>query len=94
MKNLYKAAAVGLLAVMCTAGCDAVDTVMNKGGDTTCGKFITMNEKDQREAVSKMLKERSGADPSNLEVTGTRVAVGAYCRTVGTDSSKISDIQR
>ena len=71
-------------------GCTAVDKVINKGGDTTCGEFNSHDDEKQRSEVSKMLRDRNGSEPSNLELSGTRVAVSAYCKTIGKDSDKIS----
>jgi len=33
--------------------------------------------------VSKMLKDKSGAEPSNTEVSATRLSAMTYCQTVG-----------
>ncbi|BBX23515.1 hypothetical protein MTER_29260 [Mycolicibacter terrae] len=72
-------------------GCSSVSQVINKGGDTTCGEFNSHNEEKQRSEVSKMLKDKKGNEPSNMELSATRVAVSAYCKTIGKDSDKISN---
>jgi acid stress chaperone HdeA len=64
---------------------------MNTGGDTRCKDFIEQDEKKQDDEISKMLKDKSGADPSNLEISATRLSVSTYCKTVGTPDSKISE---
>ncbi len=91
-RNRFSLAAVTVLA--CTTillgGCSAVDKVINKGGDTTCGEFNGHTDEKQRSEISKMLKDRKGGEPSNLELSGTQVAVSAYCKTIGKDSDKIS----
>lgn len=86
-------AAVTVLAcaTFLLGGCTAVEKVINKGGDTTCREFNSHDDEKQRSEVSKMLKDRSGSEPSNLELSGTRVAVSAYCKTIGKDSDKISN---
>jgi acid stress chaperone HdeA len=38
-----------------------------------------------------MLKDKSGADPSNLEITTTRLSAATYCQTLGKPDSKISE---
>ena len=38
-----------------------------------------------------MIKDRKGADPSSLEVSGTRVAAVAWCQTAGQQDAKIKD---
>ena len=59
------------------------------GGDTTCSNFLKADEAAQRSAVGKLLKDERGKDATNLEITGTRFAVQAYCQTAGTPDSKI-----
>lgn len=85
-------AAVTVLAcaTFLLGGCSEVEKVINKGGDTTCGEFNSHDDEKQRSVVAKMLKDKNGGEPSNLELTGTRVAVSAYCKTIGKDSDKIS----
>jgi acid stress chaperone HdeA len=38
-----------------------------------------------------MLKDKSGAEPNNLEISATRLSAMSYCQTVGKDGSKISE---
>ena len=38
-----------------------------------------------------MLKDKSGAEPNNLEISATRLSALTYCQTVGTEDSKISE---
>ncbi len=85
-------AAVTVLAGMTLliGGCSAVDKVINKGGDTTCGEFNGHTDEKQRSEVAKMLKDAKGGEPSNLELSGTQLAVSAFCKTIGKDSGKIS----
>lgn len=71
-------------------GCSTVEKITNKGGDTTCGEFNGHTDEKQRAEVSKMLKDNKGGEPSNLELSGTQVAVSAFCKTIGKDSDKIS----
>jgi acid stress chaperone HdeA len=84
----------GAVAIAITAmlfsGCSA-SQVINTGGDTKCKDFTSQDEKKQDSEVSKMLKDKSGAEPSNLEITATRTSVSAYCQTVGKPDSKISE---
>lgn len=77
-------------AVLGLGGCSAVEKVTNKGGDTTCQEFNGQDDAKQRSAVSKMLKDKDGNEPSNMELSATRVAVSAFCKTIGKDSDKIS----
>ncbi|MFL0180831.1 MULTISPECIES: hypothetical protein [unclassified Mycobacterium] len=91
-RNRFSLAAVTVLA--CTTvllgGCSEVEKVINKGGDTTCGEFNGHTDEKQRSEISKMLKDSKGGEPSNLELSGTQIAVSAYCKTIGKDSDKIS----
>lgn len=88
----FNLAAVAVLAcgTVLLGGCSAVEKAINKGGDTTCGEFNSHNDEKQRSAVAKMLEDKKGGEPSNLELSGTQVAVSAYCKTIGRDSDKIS----
>ena len=67
------------------SGCSPAYT----GGDTTCANFLKADEAAQRSAVGKLLKDGRGKEATNLEITGTRLAVQGYCQTVGTPDSKI-----
>ena len=69
-------------AALLLSGCSA-SQIINTGGDTKCKDFITQDEKKQNDEVSKMLKDKSGADPSNLQISATRFSATAYCQTVG-----------
>ena len=83
------AAAIAIAALL-LSGCSA-SQIINTGGDTKCSDFKTQDEKKQDSEVSKMLKDKSGADPSNLEITATRLSAGTYCQTLGKPDSKISE---
>jgi acid stress chaperone HdeA len=83
------AAAVAIAALL-LSGCSA-SQIINTGGDTKCKDFTAQDEKKQDQEISKMLKDKSGAEPSNLEITATRVSASAYCQTVGKPDSKISE---
>ncbi|MEO6792468.1 MAG: hypothetical protein ABI253_01885 [Mycobacterium sp.] len=78
------------VAAFLLGGCAAVEKITNKGGDTTCQEFNSQDGEKQKSAVSKMLQDKNGHEPSNLELSATRVAVSAYCKTIGKDSDKIS----
>ena len=83
------AAAIAIAALL-FSGCSA-SQVVNTGGNTKCKDFTSQDEKKQDSEVSKMLKDKSGAEPSNLEIAATRTSVSAYCQTVGKPDSKISE---
>jgi acid stress chaperone HdeA len=86
----YVAVAAMTLGVLVSSGCSA-SKVINTGGDTRCKDFVEQDEKKQDDEISKMLKDKSGADPSNLEISATRLSVSTYCKTVGSPDSKISE---
>lgn len=88
MKRL--APAVIVIAALMLSGCSP-SKVINTGGDTKCKDFVSQDEKKQSEEVSKMLKDKSGAEPSSLEITATRLSAQTYCQTVGKPDSKISE---
>ena len=82
-------AAIAIAAVL-FSGCSA-SKIINTGGDTKCKDFTTQDEKKQNDEVSKMLKDKSGADPSNLQITATRLSAATWCQTLGKPDSKIDE---
>jgi acid stress chaperone HdeA len=88
MKAMAPAAIV--TAALLFGGC-SVSQVINTGGDTKCKDFVTQDEKKQNDEVTKMLKDKSGADPTNLELTATRLSAATWCQTIGKPDSKISE---
>ena len=72
------------------SGCSA-SQVINTGGDTQCKDFTTQDEKKQNDEISKMLKDKSGTDPTNLQISATKLSVMTYCQTVGKPDTKISE---
>jgi acid stress chaperone HdeA len=78
-----------VIAALLFSGCSA-SQLLNTGGNTQCKDFTAQDEKKQDQEVSKMLKDKSGTDPSNLEITATRLSAATYCQTVGKPDSKIS----
>lgn len=89
MNGAVKLAGIGLCAVAFAVGCSAG----GKGGDTTCGDFNGMDTKGQTAVITQMLKDEKGKEPSNLEISGTRLSAVAFCKTLGKDSSKVKDIK-
>lgn len=87
MKRTTGVMVSGLVAGVMLAGCSPAVT----GGDTTCEDFIGQDEKTQNDAVAKMLKDEKGAEPAQLEITGTRVSVLTFCQTAGKQESKIKE---
>jgi acid stress chaperone HdeA len=79
-----------VIAVLMFSGCSA-SQIINTGGDTKCKDFTTQDEKKQNDEVSKMLKDKSGTDPANLQITATRLSAATYCQTLGKPDSKISE---
>lgn len=90
MKRIVHSVLAVSAAVAILSGCSASE-VVNTGGDTKCKDFITQDEKKQNDEVSKMLKDKSGQDPNNLELTATRTSVTVYCQTLGKEDTKISE---
>jgi len=83
------AAAIAIAALL-LSGCSA-SQIINTGGDTKCKDFKAQDEKKQDSEISAMLKDKSGNEPNNLEVSATRASALIYCHTIGTPDSKISD---
>ena len=66
---------------------------MERGLHVLTEKLMARNVA-QCKVMSRMageLKDKNGNEPSNLELSGTQVAVSAYCKTIGKDSDKISN---
>jgi acid stress chaperone HdeA len=79
-------AAAGILLSGCSAS-----QVINTGGDTQCKDFSTQDEKKQNDEISKMLKDKSGTEPTNLQISATRLSAQTWCQTLGKPESKISE---
>jgi acid stress chaperone HdeA len=62
------------------------------GGETACGDFNGMSSSDQSSVIKDFLSEKGKSDPSNFEVGATRMSAIAYCKTAGSDSSPIKNI--
>ncbi len=88
MKQIAGAAFV--ITALLSGACSA-SQVINTGGDTKCKDFTTQDEKKQNEEVSKMLKDKSGTDPTNVEISATRLSALTYCQAVGKPDTKISE---
>lgn len=86
----YIAATAIAISVLLSSACSA-SQVINTGGDTKCKDFTTQDEKKQNDEVSKMLKDKSGTDPTNVEISATRLSAVTYCQTLGKPDTKISE---
>ncbi len=90
MKRLVYPILEASAAAVVMSGCSASE-IVNTGGDTKCKDFLTQEEQKQNDEVSKMLKDSSGKDPTNLEITATKTSVTLYCQTLGKEDTKISE---
>ncbi len=90
--TMLKSIAIGAFALgaLISGGCSASE-VINTGGDTRCKDFVEQDEQKQNDEITKMLKDKSGVDPSSLEISATRLSATTYCKTLGTPDSKISE---
>ena len=78
MKQIAAAmiAIVALLSGACSAS-----QIVNTGGDTKCKDFTAQDEKKQNDEVTKMLKDKSGTDPTNIEISATRLSAALSLAT-------------
>ncbi len=83
-------AAVIAVTALSISGCSA-SQIVNTGGSTKCKDFVTQDEQKQDSEVTKMLKDKNGTDPSNLELNFSRRSALMYCQTVGKPDNPISD---
>lgn len=90
MKRIVHCVLAASTAAAVISGCSP-SKIVNTGGDTKCKDFLTQDEKKQNDEVSKMLKDKSGQDPTNLEITATKASVTIYCQTLGKEDTKISE---
>lgn len=90
MRRIVYSILAASAATAVISGCSASE-IVNTGGDTKCSDFLTQDEKKQNDEISKMLKDKSGQDPANLEITATKVSVTLYCQAVGKEDTKISE---
>lgn len=81
--------AIVLLAAPLLVGCGGSP---GNGGDTTCGDFLGMDKSDQTSVIKDFLKSKGKSDASNFEVGANRLSAVAYCKTAGSDSSPIKNI--
>ena len=89
MKRIIYFVLAASAAATVMTGCSASE-IVNTGGDTKCKDYLTQDEKKQNDEVSKMLKDKSGQDPTNLEITATKTSVTLYCQALGQQDTKIS----
>jgi acid stress chaperone HdeA len=85
-RSAFAGIAVGALLV---SGCSP-SQFLNTGGDTKCKDFITQDQRKQNQEVTKMLKDNSGIEPTNLEVAASRLSASTYCQTLGKPDTTIS----
>jgi acid stress chaperone HdeA len=90
MMKQIAAAIIAIVALLSGGACSA-SQIINTGGDTKCKDFTTQDEKKQNDEVTKMLKDKSGADPTNIEISATRLSALTYCQTVGKPDTKSSE---
>ena len=83
---------IGTALAVTAFGLGACATHTEKGGDTTCKQFNAADDDKQNEAVSAMLQQKYGKEASHLEIAATKLGVQAFCKTIATDSSKISEV--
>jgi acid stress chaperone HdeA len=83
------AAAIAFAALL--SGACSPSQIINTGGDTKCKDFTAQDEKKQSDEVTKMLKDKNGTDPTNVEITATRLSAMTYCQTLGKPDTKISE---
>ncbi len=89
MMKRMAASAIAIVALL--SGACSPSQVINTGGDTKCKDFTAQDEKKQNDEVSKMLKDKSGTDPTNVEISATRLSATTWCQTLGKPDSKISE---
>jgi acid stress chaperone HdeA len=83
-------ATVAIVTTLSTSGCSA-SQVINTGGDTQCKDFTGQDQKKQNDEITKMLKDKNGGDPTEAQISATRLSATTYCQTLGKPDTKISE---
>jgi len=84
LNRLAPFAAVAALSALGACGANA-------GGDTTCGDYVAASG-SERTAIIKSFLESKGEDPSNGAILLTKGSALAYCKTAGSNSDPISNV--
>jgi len=91
MRNTTTRFATGIVAMIVVAlsltGCAG----SNSGGSTTCGQYRAMSNSQQTAVVKQMLQD-DGKSTANGLITLKMLTISAYCATLGSDDSPISDV--
>lgn len=92
MKLATIVAACGLALLV--GGCSEVETALNKGGDTTCGDYLKMDDHEKRVTVNKFLKEKAGndAEPAGTLEDLAMATIGGLCPLPNSTEVKLKEV--
>ena len=74
------------MSLSCSLGSAA-----GKGGDTTCAEYLKMSNDEKAEAIKFLLKEKDDG-PSNGAISTAKMSATLFCKTAGSDNSRIREI--
>lgn len=87
------AVAVTAVVLACSTMLSAcsLGSVASKGGDATCAEYLKMSNDEKTEAIKLLLKEKDD-DPSNGAIATAKMSATLFCKTAGSDNSRIREI--
>lgn len=83
--------AVVLVACSTMLSACSLGSAASKGGDATCAEYLKMSNDEKTEAIKLLLKEKND-DPSNGAISAAKMSATLFCKTAGSDNSRIREI--
>jgi lipoprotein len=69
----------------------SLGSAASKGGDTTCAEYLKMSNDEKAEEIKFLLKEKDDG-PSNGAISTAKMSATLFCKTAGSDNSRIREI--
>lgn len=85
------ATAVVIAACSTMLSACSLGSAASKGGDTTCAEYLKMSNDEKTEAIKLLLEEKDD-DPSNGAISTAKMSATLFCKTAGSDNSRIREI--
>ena len=85
--------AAAMFAAVVLTGCSDVEEALNEGADTRCSDFIEQGADEQRQTITKALKQQTGDDgePLGTTVDATILSVNLLCQLQGNRDTPIKN---
>ncbi|MFT4200449.1 hypothetical protein [Gordonia sp. (in: high G+C Gram-positive bacteria)] len=84
---------VAVVACLGLAACSQVEDMVdkNKGGKTTCGDYMKLDQPQRTDVVLKFLEEKGVSQANDIAVTANKTAILTFCSTVASSTDPISN---